>query len=73
MSRSRACPERKTDSLKTQSEDEKGGEVDATDAARRQADELAVKLSRLNGTGSGGRVLAQDVEKAAKQSMASSA
>ena len=47
--------------------------MDATDAARRKADELGVKLSRLNGTGSGGRVLAKDAEKAAKQTMASSA
>jgi len=54
-----------------QSEDENGGEVDATDAARRKADEMGVKLSRLNGTGSGGRVLAKDEEKAAKQTMAS--
>jgi hypothetical protein len=41
-------------------------EVDATDAARRKAGELGVKLPRVRGTGSGGRVLVKDVERAAK-------
>jgi hypothetical protein len=40
-------------------------EVDATDAARRKAGELGVKLPRVRGTGSGGRVLVKDVERAA--------
>src|SRR5215210_7008348 len=35
---------------------EADGEVDATDAAWRKASELGVKLSRVRGTGSGGRV-----------------
>ena len=47
-------------------ESEDDGEVNATDAARRKAEELGVKLSRVRGTGSGGRVLVKDVEKAAK-------
>ncbi|MDQ4003757.1 MAG: E3 binding domain-containing protein [Actinomycetota bacterium] len=45
---------------------EDDGEVDATDAARRKADELGVKLSEVQGTGSNGRVLVKDVERAAK-------
>jgi pyruvate/2-oxoglutarate dehydrogenase complex dihydrolipoamide acyltransferase (E2) component len=49
-----------------ESEDEDDGKVDATDAARRKAGELGVKLSDVKGTGSNGRVLVKDVEKAAK-------
>ena len=45
---------------------EDDSEVDATDAARRKADELGVKLSEVQGTGSNGRVLVKDVERAAK-------
>lgn len=37
----------------------------ATDAARRKASQLGVRLSGLRGTGAGGRVLVRDVEKAA--------
>lgn len=37
----------------------------ATDAARKKAGELGLDLSNVNGTGSGGRVLLRDVEKAA--------
>lgn len=48
------------------SDGEDDGEVEATDAARRKADELGVKLSEVRGTGSGGRVLVKDVEKAAR-------
>ena len=44
---------------------EDDGEVDATDSARRKADELGVKLSEVQGTGSNGRVLVKDVERAA--------
>ena len=44
------------------------GEVDATDAARRKAEELGVKLSGVRGTGSGGRVLLKDVKRASKRS-----
>ena len=46
---------------------EDDAEVDATDAARRKAGKLGVKLSRVRGTGSGGRILVRDVEGAAKQ------
>jgi e3 binding domain len=42
------------------------GEVDATKAAERKARELGVRLSDVRGTGSGGRVLVRDVEKAAR-------
>ena len=41
------------------------GEPDATDAARRKAEELGIDLSRVEGTGSGGRILVRDVKKAA--------
>ena len=41
-------------------------EVMATDAARRKAEELGVDLSRIEGTGAGGRVLVRDVQKAAR-------
>ena len=54
-------------------ESEDNAEVDATDAARRRAGELGMKLSRVRGTGSGGRVLVKDVEGAAKQPAADSA
>ena len=40
-------------------------EVGATEAARRKAEELGVDLSRIEGTGAGGRVLLRDVQKAA--------
>ena len=46
------------------------GEVDATDAARRKASQLGVKLFEVRGTGSNGRVLIKDVEKTARQSLA---
>lgn len=42
------------------------GEPGATNAARRKADELGVELSGVRGTGSGGRILVKDVEKAAR-------
>jgi pyruvate/2-oxoglutarate dehydrogenase complex dihydrolipoamide acyltransferase (E2) component len=41
-------------------------EVEATDAARRKAEDLGVDLARVEGTGSGGRILVRDVQKAAK-------
>jgi hypothetical protein len=47
-------------------EEEDGGEVDATDAARRKAYDLGVKLSAIKGTGSGGRILVKDVERIGK-------
>ena len=49
-----------------ESEDENDSEVDATDAARRKADKLGVNLSNVKGTGSNGRVLVKDVERAAE-------
>jgi hypothetical protein len=54
-------------------ESEDDAEVDATDAARRKAGKLGVTLSRVRGTGTGGRVLVKDVERAAKQPAADSA
>jgi hypothetical protein len=54
-------------------ESEDDAKVDATDAARRKAGKLGVTLSRVRGTGSGGRVLVKDVEGAAKQPAADSA
>ena len=50
--------------------DEDTGEVDATDAARRKAGELRVSLSEVRGTGSSGRILVNDVERAARRSVA---
>jgi pyruvate/2-oxoglutarate dehydrogenase complex dihydrolipoamide acyltransferase (E2) component len=38
----------------------------ATDAARKKSGELGVDLSGIEGTGSGGRIIVRDVEKAAK-------
>jgi pyruvate/2-oxoglutarate dehydrogenase complex dihydrolipoamide acyltransferase (E2) component len=46
--------------------DESASEPDATDAARRKAEELGIDLSQVEGTGSGGRILVRDVQKAAK-------
>ena len=46
--------------------EEDTGEPDATDAARRKAEELGVDLSQVEGTGSGGRILLRDVKEAAK-------
>jgi pyruvate/2-oxoglutarate dehydrogenase complex dihydrolipoamide acyltransferase (E2) component len=51
-------------------EAEDTGEVDATDAARRKASQLGVKLSEVRGTGSNGRILIKDVERTARQSLA---
>lgn len=50
-----------------ESESGENGEVDATDMARRKARELEVKLSGIRGTGSGGRILVKDVQRAAKR------
>jgi pyruvate/2-oxoglutarate dehydrogenase complex dihydrolipoamide acyltransferase (E2) component len=38
---------------------------EATDAARRKAEELGVDLSRVEGSGDGGRILLRDVKGAA--------
>jgi hypothetical protein len=43
-----------------------GGEPDATDAARRKAEDLGIDLSQVEGTGSGGRILLKDVKTAAR-------
>lgn len=42
----------------------KGAEIDATDAAVELAEAEGVDLRRVKGTGSGGRILKSDVEKA---------
>lgn len=42
------------------------GDANATDAARARARALGVDLSGLRGTGSGGRILVRDVERAAR-------
>ena len=47
-------------------EEEGTGEPDATDGARRKAEELGIDLSQVEGTGSGGRILIRDVKEAAK-------
>ena len=47
-------------------EAEDTGEVNATKAAERKARELGVQLSDVRGTGSSGRILVGDVEKAAR-------
>src|SRR5215211_1415776 len=49
-----------------EADDDDTGEPDATDAARRKADELGIDLSQVEGTGSGGRILVRDVKEAAK-------
>ena len=42
------------------------GELDASDAARREAEELGVDLSQVEGSGSGGRIIVSDVVEASK-------
>jgi pyruvate/2-oxoglutarate dehydrogenase complex dihydrolipoamide acyltransferase (E2) component len=42
------------------------GEVEATDAARRQARELGIDLTEIEGTGANGRITADDVKKVAE-------
>ena len=46
------------------------GEIDASDAARREAIELGVDLSEVEGTGSGGNITVKDVKKAAEEAEA---
>ncbi len=43
-------------------------DVDATDAARREAGKLGVDLTEVEGTGTGGRIIISDVMEAAQQS-----
>lgn len=45
----------------------KQGEVDATDAARREARELGIDLTELEGTGTDGRITVDDVKKFAEE------
>jgi hypothetical protein len=45
---------------------EGAGEPNATGAARRKAQELGLDLSRVQGTGAGGRILVRDVKEAAR-------
>ena len=49
-----------------QNEDEGSDGAQATDAARRKAEELGLDLSGIEGTGSGGRILVGDVENAGR-------
>ena len=49
-----------------QTETEDSGAPNATEAARRKAEELGIDLSQVKGTGSGGRILLRDVKKAAE-------
>jgi len=49
-----------------EAEDEDAGEANATDAARRKAEELGINLSQVEGTGAGGRIVLYDVKKAAE-------
>jgi pyruvate/2-oxoglutarate dehydrogenase complex dihydrolipoamide acyltransferase (E2) component len=53
-----------TEARETEGEDAR--EPEATDAARRKAENLGIDLSRVEGTGAGGRILARDVQEAAK-------
>jgi hypothetical protein len=63
------------DVLERQGGGEEGGgpaeptqnEVQATPAAKRTADELRVDLSRVEGTGAGGRITIRDVQNAAQE------
>ncbi|HZY64861.1 MAG TPA: E3 binding domain-containing protein [Rubrobacteraceae bacterium] len=48
-------------------DEESVGEIEATDAARSKAEALGVDLAQVEGTGSGGRIIARDVQQAAKQ------
>ncbi|HLL40661.1 MAG TPA: 50S ribosomal protein L20 [Rubrobacteraceae bacterium] len=50
-----------------------GDEVDATEAAERRADELDVDLADVEGSGSEGRVLVEDVEEAGDEISATDA
>jgi pyruvate/2-oxoglutarate dehydrogenase complex dihydrolipoamide acyltransferase (E2) component len=51
----------------TERADRPKSEVEATPAAERRAEELGVDLSRVKGTGSGGRIIVKDVQDAAKE------
>jgi pyruvate/2-oxoglutarate dehydrogenase complex dihydrolipoamide acyltransferase (E2) component len=49
-----------------ETEEENVREPEATEAARRKAQELGIDLSRVEGTGAGGRILLGDVRRAAE-------
>jgi pyruvate/2-oxoglutarate dehydrogenase complex dihydrolipoamide acyltransferase (E2) component len=51
----------------TEQADEPESEVEATPAAVRRAEELGVDLSQVRGTGSGGRIVVKDVQRAARE------
>jgi pyruvate/2-oxoglutarate dehydrogenase complex dihydrolipoamide acyltransferase (E2) component len=57
--------EAREDTDAPETREEGAGEPNATDAARRKAEELGVDLAQIEGTGAGGRVLVTDVRKAA--------
>ena len=54
------------DAENRETEQDDAGEPDATDAARRKAEELGIDLSQVEGTGSSGRILLRDVKEAAE-------
>jgi large subunit ribosomal protein L20 len=58
------APERRPGEVEEAADEE--GKVHATEAAERKAGELGVDLSRVEGTGQGGRITVGDVQKAAK-------
>jgi large subunit ribosomal protein L20 len=64
------APAAQTDQVKQAEPAEKpepsDGEVEATEAAARKAQELEVDLASVEGTGQGGRITVGDVEKAAR-------
>ena len=47
--------------------EESAGEIEATDAARSKAEDLDIDLTQVEGTGSGGRIIARDVQQFADQ------
>ena len=55
------------DSVSLRSEKASTDEPDATEAARRKAEEMGLDLSQVDGTGAGGRILLRDVKQAAKK------
>ena len=63
------APEEDTaqESVSPQSAKASTGEPDATEAARRKAEEMGLDLSQVEGTGAGGRILLRDVKQAAKK------
>ncbi len=65
--------ERKPASTQTEASTEKTAEVEATEAAERKAEELDVDLSKVEGTGSEGQVVVEDVEDASDEEKATDA